>query len=60
MSLRHRKRGHILMTDQLDTGIAGIFSRRTKQTQEARVYSRAGGRTTTTTTTTTTTSTTSS
>eukprot|EP00959_Pyramimonas_sp_CCMP1952_P100062 2092454-Pyramimonas_sp.AAC.1 len=34
--------GYILTTDQSDAGSAGIFSRRTNQTQEARVYSRYG------------------
>eukprot|EP00976_Prorocentrum_cordatum_P074343 1181481-Prorocentrum_minimum.AAC.5 len=30
------------MTDQSDTGSAGIFSRRTNRTQEVRVYSHDG------------------
>eukprot|EP00976_Prorocentrum_cordatum_P065118 1177778-Prorocentrum_minimum.AAC.3 len=34
----HRKRGYILTMDQSDTGSAGIFSRWTNRTQEARVY----------------------
>eukprot|EP00976_Prorocentrum_cordatum_P062112 1176582-Prorocentrum_minimum.AAC.1 len=40
--IRRRKRGHILTTDQSDTGSAGIFSRRTNQIQEARAYSHDG------------------
>eukprot|EP00976_Prorocentrum_cordatum_P012605 251911-Prorocentrum_minimum.AAC.2 len=43
----HRKRGYILMTDQSDTGNAGIFAARTNRaqearTQETRVYSHDG------------------
>eukprot|EP00959_Pyramimonas_sp_CCMP1952_P424736 8896329-Pyramimonas_sp.AAC.1 len=38
--IRRRKRGYILTTDQSDAGDAGIFSRRTNRTQEARAYSR--------------------
>eukprot|EP00959_Pyramimonas_sp_CCMP1952_P252784 5280951-Pyramimonas_sp.AAC.1 len=37
-----RKRGYILTTDQLDAGHEGIFSRRTNQTQDTRVYSHDG------------------
>eukprot|EP00959_Pyramimonas_sp_CCMP1952_P200180 4186719-Pyramimonas_sp.AAC.1 len=40
--IRHRKRRYILTADQSDTGIAGIFSRQTNQTQEAQVYSHGG------------------
>eukprot|EP00976_Prorocentrum_cordatum_P066264 1178239-Prorocentrum_minimum.AAC.1 len=40
--IRHRKRGYILTAGQSDAGSAGIFSRRTNQTQEARVYSHDG------------------
>eukprot|EP00976_Prorocentrum_cordatum_P085399 1186071-Prorocentrum_minimum.AAC.1 len=38
----HRTCRYILTTDQSDAGSAGIFSRRTNQTQEARVYSPDG------------------
>eukprot|EP00976_Prorocentrum_cordatum_P062779 1176847-Prorocentrum_minimum.AAC.5 len=40
--IRRRKRGYILTADQSDAGSAGIFSRRTNQTQEAWVYSHDG------------------
>eukprot|EP00976_Prorocentrum_cordatum_P072940 1180900-Prorocentrum_minimum.AAC.1 len=40
--IRRRTRGNILMTDQLDAGRAGIFSRRTNRTQDARVCSHGG------------------
>eukprot|EP00959_Pyramimonas_sp_CCMP1952_P109179 2283336-Pyramimonas_sp.AAC.2 len=33
--IRRRKRGYILTMDQSNAGSAGIFSRRTNQTQEA-------------------------
>eukprot|EP00959_Pyramimonas_sp_CCMP1952_P289964 6064470-Pyramimonas_sp.AAC.1 len=33
--IRRRKRRYILTTDQSEAGNAGIFSRRTNQTQEA-------------------------
>eukprot|EP00976_Prorocentrum_cordatum_P052751 1064175-Prorocentrum_minimum.AAC.1 len=33
--IRRRERGHTLMMDQSNAGSAGIFSRRTNQTQEA-------------------------
>eukprot|EP00976_Prorocentrum_cordatum_P015937 319458-Prorocentrum_minimum.AAC.1 len=36
------KRRYILTTDQSDARSAGIFSRRTHQTQEAQVYSHDG------------------
>eukprot|EP00959_Pyramimonas_sp_CCMP1952_P277988 5810976-Pyramimonas_sp.AAC.1 len=35
--IRRRKRRYILTTDQSDTGNAGLFSRRTNQTQEAQL-----------------------
>eukprot|EP00976_Prorocentrum_cordatum_P064877 1177670-Prorocentrum_minimum.AAC.1 len=34
--------GYILTADQSDTRSTGIFSRRTNQTQETRVYSHGG------------------
>eukprot|EP00976_Prorocentrum_cordatum_P007762 154560-Prorocentrum_minimum.AAC.1 len=34
--------GYILMTDPSDAGCAGIFSRRTHRTQDARAYSLDG------------------
>eukprot|EP00976_Prorocentrum_cordatum_P011831 238320-Prorocentrum_minimum.AAC.1 len=40
--IRRRKCGYILTTDQSDAGSAGIFLRRTNQTQEVRVYSHDG------------------
>eukprot|EP00959_Pyramimonas_sp_CCMP1952_P301451 6307155-Pyramimonas_sp.AAC.1 len=40
--IRRSKREYILTTDQSDAGCAGIFSRRTNQTQEAWVHSHDG------------------